>query len=76
MEHDVEFAVESDWYAVLGVRVLQVPSQKIGEQNYITETVSAGFDKSDRLYFEERSLERVLGKISTERNRARLRAPM
>ena len=53
-------SVEFDWCAVSCVRRLQkskIPSIVI---NYNPETVSTDYDESDRLYFEELSLERTL----------------
>eukprot|EP00667_Euglena_gracilis_P000224 EG_transcript_224 len=53
-------SVEFDWCAVSCVETLRSEGQKAIVVNYNPETVSTDFDKSDRLYFEELSLERVL----------------
>jgi carbamoyl-phosphate synthase large subunit/carbamoyl-phosphate synthase small subunit len=53
-------SVEFDWCAVSCVDTLRAEGQKAIVINYNPETVSTDFDKSDRLYFEELSLERVL----------------
>lgn len=53
-------SVEFDWCAVSAVRQLRVMGQQAIVINYNPETVSTDFDESDKLYFEELSLERVL----------------
>ena len=53
-------SVEFDWCAVSCVDTLRAEGKKAIVINYNPETVSTDFDKSDRLYFEELSLERVL----------------
>jgi carbamoyl-phosphate synthase/aspartate carbamoyltransferase len=53
-------SVEFDWCAVSAVRQLKKDGFKSIIVNYNPETVSTDYDESDRLYFEEMSLERVL----------------
>jgi carbamoyl-phosphate synthase large subunit len=53
-------SVEFDWCAVSCVEALRREGRQAIVINYNPETVSTDFDKSDRLYFEELSLERVL----------------
>lgn len=53
-------SVEFDWCAVSAVRQLRRDGFKSIIVNYNPETVSTDYDESDRLYFEEMSLERVL----------------
>jgi len=53
-------SVEFDWCAVSAVRQLRRDGIKSVIVNYNPETVSTDYDESDRLYFEELSLERVL----------------
>ncbi|GMI07648.1 hypothetical protein TrVE_jg13123 [Triparma verrucosa] len=53
-------SVEFDWCAVSAVRQLRKDGYKAIVINYNPETVSTDYDESDRLYFEELSLERVL----------------
>ena len=53
-------SVEFDWCAVSAVRKLRRDGFKSIIVNYNPETVSTDYDESDRLYFEELSLERVL----------------
>ena len=53
-------SVEFDWCAVSCVRQLRRDGFKSIIVNYNPETVSTDYDESDRLYFEELSLERVL----------------
>ena len=51
---------EFDWCAVSCLRTLKKMRQKSIMINYNPETVSTDYDETDRLYFEELSLERVL----------------
>jgi len=51
---------EFDWCAVSCVRTLRAAGTRAVVVNYNPETVSTDYDESDRLYFEELSLERVL----------------
>lgn len=53
-------SVEFDWCAVSAVRQLRKDGFKSIIVNYNPETVSTDYDESDRLYFEEMSLERVM----------------
>ena len=53
-------SVEFDWCAVSAARQLRKDGFKSIIINYNPETVSTDYDESDRLYFEEMSLERVL----------------
>lgn len=53
-------SVEFDWAAVSCVRALRETQFKSIVVNFNPETVSTDYDESDRLYFEELSLERVL----------------
>ena len=59
-------SVEFDWCAVSCVDTLRAEGHKGIVINYNPETVSTDFDKSDRLYFEELSLERVLDIVDKE----------
>jgi carbamoyl-phosphate synthase/aspartate carbamoyltransferase len=53
-------SVEFDWCAVSAVRQLREDGYKAVVVNYNPETVSTDYDESDRLYFDELSLERVM----------------
>ena len=53
-------SVEFDWCAVSCIRQLKRDGFKSIIINYSPETVSTDYDESDRLYFEELSLERVM----------------
>ena len=53
-------SVEFDYSAVQCIRTLRELGHKTITVNYNPETVSTDYDESDRLYFEELSLERVL----------------
>ena len=53
-------SVEFDWSAVSCVRQCRASGYRAVVVNYNPETVSTDYDVSDRLYFEELSLERVL----------------
>eukprot|EP00588_Corethron_pennatum_P011723 CAMPEP_0194278912 /NCGR_PEP_ID=MMETSP0169-20130528/12630_1 /TAXON_ID=218684 /ORGANISM="Corethron pennatum, Strain L29A3" /LENGTH=1562 /DNA_ID=CAMNT_0039023225 /DNA_START=198 /DNA_END=4883 /DNA_ORIENTATION=+ len=53
-------SVEFDWCAVSCVRQLRKDGYKTIMINYNPETVSTDYDESDRLYFEELTLERVM----------------
>jgi carbamoyl-phosphate synthase large subunit/carbamoyl-phosphate synthase small subunit len=59
-------SVEFDYCAVMCVRTLQQMGHKTIMINYNPETVSTDYDESDRLYFEELSLERVLDIYQSE----------
>eukprot|EP00756_Hemistasia_phaeocysticola_P015678 Hpha_TRINITY_DN15426_c3_g2::TRINITY_DN15426_c3_g2_i1::g.176574::m.176574 len=62
-------SVEFDWCAVSCVRTLKQSGIKSIVVNYNPETVSTDYDESDRLYFEELSLESVLNIYETEASR-------
>ena len=53
-------SVEFDYCSVECIRELRNQGEKTIMVNYNPETVSTDYDESDRLYFEELSLERVL----------------
>ncbi len=53
-------SVEFDYGAVGAVRALRALGEKTIMVNYNPETVSTDYDESDKLYFEELNLERVL----------------
>lgn len=53
-------SVEFDWCAVSAVRQVRAMGDKAIVVNYNPETVSTDYDESDRLYFEEITLERVM----------------
>lgn len=53
-------SVEFDWCAVSAVRQVRAMGDKAIVVNYNPETVSTDYDESDKLYFEELTLERVL----------------
>ena len=59
-------SVEFDWCAVRAVKTLQDCGKRSIVVNYNPETVSIDYDISDRLYFEELSLERILDIYSFE----------
>ena len=60
-------SVEFDYGAVECVRALRKMGEKTIMINYNPETVSTDYDESDKLYFEELSLERVLDVVDHER---------
>merc|ERR1712048_874857 len=53
-------SVEFDWGCVSAIRTLRETGHRAMVINCNPETVSTDYDESDRLYFEELSLERVL----------------
>eukprot|EP01121_Diplochlamys_sp_Union-15-3_P015435 TRINITY_DN5099_c0_g1_i1.p1 TRINITY_DN5099_c0_g1~~TRINITY_DN5099_c0_g1_i1.p1 ORF type:complete len:999 (+),score=240.67 TRINITY_DN5099_c0_g1_i1:29-2998(+) len=59
-------SVEFDYCGVSAVRSLRSRGEKTIMINYNPETVSTDYDESDKLYFEELSLERVLDVIDRE----------
>lgn len=61
-------SVEFDWCAVSAVRQLRAMGDKAIVVNYNPETVSTDYDESDKLYFEELTLERVLDIYELERS--------
>eukprot|EP01062_Namystynia_karyoxenos_P053626 TRINITY_DN4352_c0_g1_i1.p1 TRINITY_DN4352_c0_g1~~TRINITY_DN4352_c0_g1_i1.p1 ORF type:complete len:1525 (+),score=622.04 TRINITY_DN4352_c0_g1_i1:128-4702(+) len=62
-------SVEFDWCAVSCLRTLASLGIKSIVVNYNPETVSTDYDESNRLYFEELSLESVLGIYEREQSR-------
>jgi carbamoyl-phosphate synthase large subunit len=61
-------SVEFDWCAVSAVRQLRAMGDRAIVVNYNPETVSTDYDESDKLYFEELTLERVLDIYELERS--------
>ena len=59
-------SVEFDYTAVSTIRQLRAMGKKTTVINYNPETVSTDYDETDRLYFEELSLERVLDIVDQE----------
>lgn len=62
-------SVEFDWCAVNTAKSLQKSGQKTIIINSNPETVSTDFDKSDRLYFDELTFERVADILDFENSR-------
>jgi len=62
-------SVEFDWSSVQAANTLKREGYRTIMINYNPETVSTDYDMSDRLYFEELSLERVLDIVEFERPR-------
>jgi carbamoyl-phosphate synthase large subunit len=60
-------SVEFDWCSVSTLKTLKELGYDTIIVNYNPETVSTDFDSSDRLYFDEISLERVLDIYETEK---------
>jgi carbamoyl-phosphate synthase / aspartate carbamoyltransferase len=60
-------SVEFDWCAVSAVRQVRAMGDKAIVVNYNPETVSTDYDESDKLYFEELTLERVMDIYELER---------
>ena len=60
-------SVEFDYTAVSTIRTLRALGKRTVTVNYNPETVSTDYDESDRLYFEELTLERVLDITEQER---------
>jgi alpha/beta superfamily hydrolase len=60
-------SVEFDWCAVSAIRTLRANGFNTIMINCNPETVSTDYDESDRLYFDELSLERVLDIYERER---------
>lgn len=58
--YSIGSSVEFDWCAVSCIRTIKQAGLKTIVVNYNPETVSTDYDESDRLYFEELSLERIL----------------
>lgn len=61
-------SVEFDWCAVSAVRQLRAMGDRAIVVNYNPETVSTDYDESDKLYFEELTLERVLDIYELEKS--------
>lgn len=61
-------SVEFDWCAVSAVRQIRKMGDKAIVVNYNPETVSTDYDESDKLYFEELTLERVMDIYEHERS--------
>ena len=59
-------SVEFDWLSVQTLKALEKVGKGTIMINYNPETVSTDYDMSDRLYFEELSLERVLDIVDFE----------
>jgi carbamoyl-phosphate synthase large subunit len=62
-------SVEFDWSSVQAANTLKHEGYRTIMINYNPETVSTDYDMSDRLYFEELSLERVLDIVEFEKPR-------
>lgn len=60
-------SVEFDWCAVSAVRQVRAMGDRAIVINYNPETVSTDYDESDKLYFEELTLERVMDVYELER---------
>ncbi len=58
--YSIGSSVEFDWSSVQALKTLRDAKKSTIMINYNPETVSTDYDMSDRLYFEELSLERVL----------------
>ena len=58
--YSIGSSVEFDWCSVQALKALTKKKKETIIINYNPETVSTDYDMSDRLYFEELSLERVL----------------
>lgn len=61
-------SVEFDWCAVRAVRTLRDAGYKTIMLNYNPETVSTDYDESDRLYFENISLETAMDVYELEQS--------
>ncbi len=65
--YSIGSSVEFDWSSVQVLKTLKAKKHQTIMINYNPETVSTDYDMSDRLYFEELSLERVLDIVRFER---------
>lgn len=65
--YSIGSSVEFDWSSVQVLKTLQAEGKETVMINYNPETVSTDYDMSDRLYFEELSLERVLDIVQFEK---------
>ncbi|MBV9349430.1 MAG: carbamoyl-phosphate synthase large subunit, partial [Patescibacteria group bacterium] len=64
--YSIGSSVEFDWSSVQALKTLKAENIKTIMLNYNPETVSTDYDMSDRLYFDELSLERVLDIVAFE----------
>ncbi|TSD06284.1 MAG: carbamoyl-phosphate synthase large subunit [Parcubacteria group bacterium Greene0714_7] len=65
--YSIGSSVEFDWSSVQVLKTLKAEGRETVMINYNPETVSTDYDMSDRLYFEELSLERVLDIVQFEK---------
>ncbi|MBP6946032.1 MAG: carbamoyl-phosphate synthase (glutamine-hydrolyzing) large subunit [Candidatus Pacebacteria bacterium] len=65
--YSIGSSVEFDWSSVQVLKTLKAEGKETVMINYNPETVSTDYDMSDRLYFEELSLERVLDIVQFEK---------
>ena len=65
--YSIGSSVEFDWSCVQALKTLKAQGKGTIMINYNPETVSTDYDMSDRLYFEELSLERVLDIVEFEK---------
>lgn len=65
--YSIGSSVEFDWCSVQALKALKKKKKETIIINYNPETVSTDYDMSDRLYFEELSLERVLDIVDFEK---------
>ena len=65
--YSIGSSVEFDWSSVQALKTLGSKGYRTIMINYNPETVSTDYDESDRLYFEELSLERVLDIVEFEK---------
>jgi carbamoyl-phosphate synthase small subunit len=67
--YSIGSSVEFDWCAVSAIRQLRAMGERVVVVNYNPETVSTDYDESDKLYFEEITLERILDIYELEHSR-------
>ena len=65
--YSIGSSVEFDWSSVQALKTLREAGKPTIMVNYNPETVSTDYDMSDRLYFDELSLERVLDIMDFEK---------
>ncbi|MBP9816473.1 MAG: carbamoyl-phosphate synthase (glutamine-hydrolyzing) large subunit [Candidatus Pacebacteria bacterium] len=65
--YSIGSSVEFDWSSVEALKTLKAKGYETIMVNYNPETVSTDYDMSDRLYFDELSLERVLDIVGFEK---------
>lgn len=65
--YSIGSSVEFDWSSVEALKTLKARGYETIMVNYNPETVSTDYDMSDRLYFDELSLERVLDIVGFEK---------